>query len=301
MSIEAAMRHFLTLDLDAETMAGLHIGLRKMGWMDQSSSGGPMVAATTASLIVGNKLRGKMLARRRKKQKDKAAKEAAAALAAGGTATTTTTTNTTSDLLQAGGNSRYHDEGIMHLPHEGGRGRSGASRGAGKSHVLSRLKMAQHMNVLKKKSSFASMVQTNRKKVPPPSTASTMATPFATHLNYHPLGFASFDDGKSNKDERDREDEDEDSQKLKSKTAPAAETMLESVTKDEHSFTQACANRNVITFNSRMSAGADRVMSIEADEATSVASDLLHQVRTNSGLHISMHSTRLFDLWFGKD
>jgi len=37
-------------------------------------------------------------------------------------------------------------------------------------------------------------------------------------------------------------------------------------------------NRDVITFQSRMSSGAERVMSIEADEAASVAAELLQQV-----------------------
>lgn len=39
-------------------------------------------------------------------------------------------------------------------------------------------------------------------------------------------------------------------------------------------------NRDVITFQSRMSSGAERVMSIEADEAASVAAELLQQVET---------------------
>jgi hypothetical protein len=37
-------------------------------------------------------------------------------------------------------------------------------------------------------------------------------------------------------------------------------------------------NRDVITFQSRMSSGAERVMSIEADEAANVATELLQQL-----------------------
>ena len=90
-----------------------------------------------------------------------------------------------------------------------------------------------------------------------------------THIKYRPLGFGSFDEEKINKDNTSSS----------SSEQQDAESMLESVTKDEQSFTQSCANRNVITFNSRMSAGADRVMSIEADEASAVAANLLSQVQ----------------------
>ena len=48
------MRHFLTTDLDAETIVGLHLALRQVGWMDQSQVGGPSVDATTSSLLIGS-------------------------------------------------------------------------------------------------------------------------------------------------------------------------------------------------------------------------------------------------------
>ena len=111
------------------------------------------------------------------------------------------------------------------------------------------------------------------------STTIQKSKPVVAHLKFRPLGFASFNDEKNmtKNNSSSNDDEDHDA-KQRENEKQDAESMLESVTKDEHSFTQSCANRHVITFNSRMSAGADRVMSIEADEASEVAADLLKQI-----------------------
>jgi len=278
VSTEAAMRHFLTTDLDTDTVSSLHIGLRRMGWMDQGAVGGPSVDATTSSLIVGNKLRGKMLARRRKKKQPSRAE--------GGDGTKK---GSVGGFLQPGG-SRYHDEGVIHVPcvkmkmkmkmkisskgvQRGGESNQGSTTrkfGAG-GNVRSRLKMAQLHNRATKKNSIGSIGMIAQMVTSEVGRISTISKPkpMVTHIKYRPLGFGSFDEEKINKDNTSSS----------SSEQQDAESMLESVTKDEQSFTQSCANRNVITFNSRMSAGADRVMSIEADEASAVAANLLSQVQ----------------------
>ena len=110
------------------------------------------------------------------------------------------------------------------------------------------------------------------------STTIQKSKPVVAHLKFRPLGFASFNDEKNMKNNSSSNDDEDHDAKQRENEKQDAESMLESVTKDEHSFTQSCANRHVITFNSRMSAGADRVMSIEADEASEVAADLLKQI-----------------------
>ena len=280
VSTEAALRHFLTTELDVDTVAGLHIGLRKMGWMDQSTVDGPSVDATTSSLIVGNKLKGKFLTRRRKKQKEKTKKE--------------DNNNNNNNVQNSGGirqpgSSRYHDEGVIHLPIDSSTTftqkqntiqTSNKSKSNAAGNVRTRLKMAQLKKTIKKKGSLgmiASLVggENNFFK----STTIQKSKPVVAHLKFRPLGFASFNDEKNmtKNNSSSNDDEDHDA-KQRENEKQDAESMLESVTKDEHSFTQSCANRHVITFNSRMSAGADRVMSIEADEASEVAADLLKQI-----------------------
>jgi hypothetical protein len=225
VSAEASMLHFLTSDLDAEVIVGLHLGLRQVGWMDQSAVGGPSVDATTSSLLIGNKLRGKMLANRRRKQREKEERERK-----GG-------------LLQLG-TGRYHDEGVIHLPQDtaedtaaaanlpAGGSRAGGSRvqtkkkmslatklGAG-GQVRTRLKMA--LPKMKKKS-----VGTLLASMAPKSgggdwnfskTTAPVPVSKTVHLKYRPLGFASFGEGMLSTKESD---------------AAGGDDILESVTKDE--------------------------------------------------------------------
>jgi hypothetical protein len=325
LSVEAGIRHFLTTDLDADTMAGLHKGLRRMGWMDQST--GPKVNSTTSSLLLGNKLRSRILAKRKKKLAEKMAKEQAAGLmgtATSGSAVGSHQSHQQQKEQKEGKEQKeqkeqhhhqqlspqqaighlphgYHDEGVMHLPHEykhktknRNHQRSMILRsrvvsttsnnmGAG-GQVRPQLKMAQLLQRSSKHkkskkrfgggvgSLVTSIVHTKQMEAMP-SYSSSLPVASTTHLRYRPLGFASFaDEGKTKEEEEEEEEE-----KLK-KNTDAAEDMLENVTKDEHSFTQACANRNVITFNSRMSAGAERVLSIEAGEAAAVAAGLMEQI-----------------------
>ena len=226
VSAEASMRHFLTTDLDAETIVGLHLGLRQVGWMDQSQVGGPSVDATTSSLLIGNKLRGKMLRNRSRKKREKEKKE-----------------REKNGLLQFG-NGRYHDEGVIHLPSDktnhpvsgdgsvfdGRSGSSGSGRtkkkrslaaklGAG-GQIRTRLKMALPK---RKKKSVGSLLASLVPKGGDDWNFSTMSAPVpvavqeTVHLKYRPLGFASFGEGMLSKKESDASGDD----------------ILESVTKDE--------------------------------------------------------------------
>ena len=227
VSAEASMRHFLTTDLDAETIVGLHLALRQVGWMDQSQVGGPSVDATTSSLLIGNKLRGKMLRNRSRKKREKEKKE-----------------REKNGILQFG-NGRYHDEGVIHLPSDTTNhsvsgdgsvfnGRSGSSGSGGRTkkkrslaaklgaggQIRTRLKMALPK---KKKKSVSSLLASLKGRSDDDWNFSTMSAPVpvavqeTVHLKYRPLGFASFGEGMLSKKESDASGDD----------------ILESVTKDE--------------------------------------------------------------------
>ena len=118
--------------------------------------------------------------------------------------------------------------------------------------------------------------------------------PLSTHLRYRPMGFASFvggqesvEHGKSDSAEGKFSEESErimaqresPQQSLNDRQRDGSNNeVLSEMVSDEHSFLQCCNNRDYVSFQSKMAKGANRVMSIETDDAARVAEDLLHQI-----------------------
>lgn len=118
--------------------------------------------------------------------------------------------------------------------------------------------------------------------------------PLSTHLRYRPMGFASFvgdhesgergkngsAEGKfSEESERNKAQRESPQQSRDDRQRDGSNNeVLSEMVSDEHSFLQCCNNRDYVSFQSKMAKGANRVMSIETDDAARVAEDLLHQI-----------------------
>eukprot|EP00946_MAST-07B_sp_MAST-7B-sp1_P002572 g2572.t1 len=231
ISEDAAIRAFLTNDLDAETVESLQVALRKLGWLKDELQSPQLVDRTTSSLIVSNKLRGKLAARRKQKELARLgntlASDVAKTLGQKKKTQTAASKSVKENSPGSEGAGRYHDEGIIHVPYEMKHGakrlvnatgrlgnrmaspramtathtRSDKGRITGSKSLASRLKAKSFLlgSKNKTKSGIAAALSAvaaqsgNDWNFATLLTANAMPPPaLASHVRYRPMGFASF-------------------------------------------------------------------------------------------------------------
>ena len=306
ISEEAAIRAFLTNDLTLGAVKSLQMGLKKLGWMSKGLDDTiSTVDSTTSSLIISNKLRGMILARRQKKARQSVNEYSHRP----------GHTSLEGKTLESGCASvaRYHDEGVIHFPYKIKKSAklNSLKKNFERSSVLSpramtkesinsplgetsakglasRLKLASFSLKKKEKSlsgmaaalsavvnqedsdwNFATLLAKNTPPSPPPSA----------HLRYKPMAFASFV-GHQNIRETifNTNTWSNKSSKVDVRHPEKSNEVLSKGATDKHSFLQCCNNRDYVSFQSKMAKGANRVMSIETDDAARMAEDLLNEI-----------------------